>query len=110
MVKEIAQLGHNIKELSRMLGISRALYYKWLNRVKPSKEMQDEQLSAIIIEYNETFDGILRYRRMTDYINHFNQTNYSEKYIHRLMKKINVHARIRRKKSNYVKVKPEQVG
>ena len=26
------------------------------------------------------------------------------------MKKINVHARIRRKKSNYVKVKPEQVG
>ena len=47
---------------------------------------------------------------MTDYINHFNQTNYSEKYIHRLMKKINVHARIRRKKSNYVRVKPEQVG
>ena len=26
------------------------------------------------------------------------------------MKKINIHARIRRKKSNYVKVKPEQVG
>ena len=68
----MAQLGHNVKELCQMLGISRASYYKWLNRVKPSKEIQDEQLSAIIIEYNETFDGILGYRRMTDYINHFN--------------------------------------
>ena len=47
---------------------------------------------------------------MTDYINYFNNANYSEKYIHRLMKVMRVHARIRRKKSNYVKVKPEQVG
>ena len=47
---------------------------------------------------------------MTDYINHFNHTNYSKNYIHRLMKVIKVHARIRRKKSNYKKVKPEQVG
>lgn len=47
---------------------------------------------------------------MRDYINHFNQTNYSENYIHRLMNVIKIHARIRRKKSNYVKVKPEQVG
>jgi transposase InsO family protein len=47
---------------------------------------------------------------MTLYINHFNQTNYSEKYIHRLMKKIKIKARIRRKHSNYIKTKPEQVG
>lgn len=47
---------------------------------------------------------------MREYINHFNQTNYSKNYIHRLMKLIHIHARIRRKKSNYVKVKSEQVG
>lgn len=47
---------------------------------------------------------------MREYINHFNQTKYSKNYIHRLMKLIHIHARIRRKKSNYVKVKPEQVG
>lgn len=47
---------------------------------------------------------------MREYINHFNQTNYSKNYIHRLMKLIHIHARIRRKKSNYVKIKPEQVG
>ena len=54
----MAQLGLNVKDSCQILGISRASYYKWLNRVKPSKEIQDEQLSAIIIEYNETFDGI----------------------------------------------------
>lgn len=46
---------------------------------------------------------------MKDYINHFNLTNYSQNYIHRLMMVLKVHARIR-KKSNYKKVKPEQVG
>ena len=49
----MTQLGHNVKELCQMLGISRASYYKWLKREKPLKEIQDEQLSAIIIEYNE---------------------------------------------------------
>ncbi len=47
---------------------------------------------------------------MRMYINHFNQTNYSIKYIRRLMRLIGIQARIRRKHSNYVKVKPEQVG
>lgn len=47
---------------------------------------------------------------MTMFINILNQTSYSEGYIHRLMKVINVHARIRRKRYNYIKTKPEQVG
>ena len=67
-------------------------------------------LAQLIYEYNESYNGILGYRRMTLYINILNQTNYSEKYIHRLMKVIGIHARIRRKKSNYIKSKPEQVG
>lgn len=47
---------------------------------------------------------------MTLFINKLNQTNYSEKYIHRLMKLLHIKARIRRKHSNYIKSKPEQVG
>ena len=47
---------------------------------------------------------------MTLYINHFNQTSYSQKYIHRLMKALRIKARIRQKHSNYVRSKPEQVG
>lgn len=47
---------------------------------------------------------------MRMYINILNQTSYSIKYIHRLMKVLHIHARIRRKHSNYMKSKPEQVG
>ena len=95
--------------MCKTLDLPRSSYYKWVNRVVPEKEKQDNELASIIIEYNESYDGILGYRR-TDYINHFNHTNYSQNYIHRLMKVLRVHARIRRKKSNYKKVKPEQIG
>lgn len=96
--------------MCKTLEIPRSSYYKWKNRVKPEKEQRDEMLAQLIYEYNESYKGILGYRRMTMYINILNNTSYSEKYIHRLMKVIGIHARIRRKKSNYIKSKPEQVG
>ena len=67
-------------------------------------------MAEIIAEYQATYNGILGYRRMTMFINRLNQTNYSEKYIHRIMKTTHMQARIRRKKYNYTKSKPEQVG
>ena len=45
---------------------------------------------------------------MTDRINKFNHTDYSYKYIRRLMKILKIKARIRQKKCNRVKIKPEQ--
>ncbi len=47
---------------------------------------------------------------MRMYINHFNNTNYSINYIRRLMKHLNIKSVIRRKRYNYIKTKPEQVG
>lgn len=47
---------------------------------------------------------------MTMYINRLNNTNYSWKYIRRLMRKLNIKSKIRRKRYNYIKVQPEQVG
>ena len=41
------------------------------------------------------------------YINHFNQTNYSVGYIHRLMKILGVKSKIRRCRPGYKKSKPE---
>lgn len=93
--------------ICKVLGISRSSYYKHQKRVKPEKEKRDEQLCELITEYHTTFDGILGYRRMTIFINRLNQTNYSEKYIHRLMKYLNIKARIRRKKVNRKKSKPD---
>ena len=72
--------------MCKVLEISRASYYKWLNR-KPTKlEKENEELALIIKEYDERFQHILGYRRMTQWINHFNHRNYSENRVKRLMK------------------------
>lgn len=46
---------------------------------------------------------------MTEYINCFNGKTYSYNYVRRIMRVLKVKSRIRQKKSNYKKVKPEQV-
>jgi putative transposase len=93
--------------LCELLNISRSSYYKNKKRVKPEKEKQDELICSLITEYHLTFDGILGYRRMTMFINKLNHTSFSKGDIHRLMKLLGVSARIRRKKVNRIRVKPE---
>lgn len=92
------------------MGLNRSSYYKWKKRVVPKKEQQDIELCSIIKEYDATYNHILGYRRMTMYINHFNNTKYSWKYIRRLMIHLGIKSKIRRKRYNYIKSKPEQVG
>lgn len=99
--------GHPVTQTCKVLGISRSGYYKHKNRVKPPKEKQDELICSLINEYHSTFDGILGYRRMTIFINKLNQKSLSEGYIHRLMNVLGITARIRRKKVNRKRIKPE---
>ncbi len=100
-------MGYSVIKLCKVLNISRSGYYKHKNRVKPEKEKQDELLCSLINEYHLTFDGILGYRRMTIFINKLNHKSFSEGYIHRLMNISGITARIRRKKVNRKKIKPE---
>lgn len=44
------------------------------------------------------------------YINHLNSKNYSLSYIYRLMRLLNIKSAIRKKRYNYIKSKPEQIG
>ncbi len=92
------------------LDISRASYYKWLNRKVPQTEQENETIAVLIREYDERFGHILGYRRMTLWINRLNSTNYSRNRIHRIMQKLNVHAVIRKKRPNYVYSKAEAVA
>lgn len=97
----------SIKWMCEVLKISRASYYKWLNRKPTKEEIINEELAQIIIEYDERFNHILGYRRMTQWINHFNHTNYSENRIKRLMKLLGIKSVIRQKKNKYKKSTPE---
>ena len=86
--------------MCKQLEVSRATYYKWLHREIPEQEMENIKLAELIKEYDERFNHILGYRRMTSWINHFNHTHYGKKRVHRIMQKLDIHAVIRKKKKN----------
>jgi len=100
----------SINWMCKQLDISRAAYYKWLHREIPEQELENIKLANLIKEYDERFNHILGYRRMTSWINHFNHTNYKRKRVHKIMKKLGIHAVIRKKKKKYPSSKPEAVA
>lgn len=95
--------------MCKILAISRSGYYKHKKRVIPAKEKVDQLLGNLIVEYDQTFDGILGYRRMAMFINRLNHKSYSEAYIYRLMQEVEVSARIRRKKLRRKSNRPIQI-
>ena len=85
----------SINWMCKQFFVSRAAYYEWLHREMPIQEQENIELANLIREYDERFNHILGYRRMTSWINHFNQTNYSKKRVHRIMQKLGIHSVIR---------------
>ena len=65
--------------MCKQLGIARSAYYKWIHRCIPEQEKENIKLAELIREYDDRFGHILGYRRMTNWINRLNQSNYSEK-------------------------------
>ena len=96
-IKELhEQEDYSISWMCKKLGISRAAYYKWLNRPIPAKELEDIELAEKIREYHEHYGGILGYRRMTIFLNKLEGKNYKPKRVRRIMGIIGIHSSIRR--------------
>ncbi len=100
----------SINWMCQQLRVTRAAYYKWLHREVPEQEQENKKIAELVQEYDESFGHILGYRRMTDWINTFNQKDYNVKRVHRIMKKLNIHAVIRRKKKNYTHTDEESAA
>ena len=98
-----------INWMCKQLEISRAAYYKWLHREIPKLELENIELAELIQEYDEQFHHILEYRRMTSWINRFNHTNYSIKRVYKIMQKLDIHAKIRKKKKKYKSTKSDEI-
>lgn len=64
---------HDYKETASLYNVSYSQVYSW---VKKYEAKEDIKLASLIKEYDKRFNHILGYRRMTSWINHFNQTNY----------------------------------
>ena len=100
----------SISWMCKQLKISRSAYYKWLHREIPKQEKENVKLAELIKEYDDRFNHILGYRRMTSWINHFNHTDYKQKRVHRIMKKLKIHSVIRKKKKKYTTSTPESIA
>ena len=100
--------GYSIRWMCALLGISKAAYYKWLHRSLPQSEQENLLLAELIREYDEQYNHILGYRRMTAWINRLNGTHYSKNRVHRIMKAIGVHSVIRKQAKKYRKSTPKR--
>jgi putative transposase len=96
--------------LCEVAGISRAAYYKWLNRTPSTRELQNEEITKEIKALHVKFDGILGYRRMTLHINRNLEQNFNHKRIYRLMNVAGIQSVIRRKKTQYKRAMPQHVA
>lgn len=93
--------------MCRVLEIARSSYYKWLNRETTQEEIENNELSNLILDYDELFGHILGYRRMTEWINTLNNFNYNYKRVYRIMKLLGIKSKIRVSRRVYPKVTPE---
>ena len=105
-----AEKGWSIRWMCRQLGISKASYYKWQHRLVPNAEQENHLLAELIREYDEQYNHILGYRRMTTWINRLNGTHYSKNRIHRIMKATGIHSVIRKQPKKYRKSIPERTS
>lgn len=100
--------------LCQLAKVSRAAYYKWLNRQPTAQERENEQLVAAIQYLYTQVDGIYGYRRITLTINRQRKKEGLEKVnkkrIYRLMQICGLQAIIRRRSKKYRKVKPDYVA
>ncbi len=55
----------SVMELCDIAGISRSSYYKWVNRIQSTSELENEKLIPLIKNAYEEKDGVLGYRQMT---------------------------------------------
>lgn len=87
--------------MCKQLKVSRAGYYKWLNRKEIKEEIENKQLVAWITEYDIKYKHILGYRRMRNWINRDKGTSFSKRRVQRIMNLLGIKSSIRKKRKPY---------
>lgn len=107
---DFQEQGESVVLLCHILGISRASYYKNRHRLATPREKQNKRICAWIRYLHRKHKQKLGYRRMAMYINRHLGAHYSRGYIRRLMGYLGLQSRIRRRRKNYRKVKPDVIA
>ena len=88
--------------LCEISGVSRAAYYKWLQRTPTARELENEAILLDIQAIYARVEGIYGYRRMKLNINRIYHKKFNHKRIYRLMHIAGLQSVIRRKRKRYV--------
>src|SRR5699024_12823184 len=97
-IKRHNKQGFKITLLCKALSVSRACYYKWLNRKPTKSEKRLNHLIDLIQHAYHEHKGIYGYRRVTIFLNHFLNAKVNHKCVYRLMQLLELKAVIRRKR------------
>lgn len=97
-----------VYKLCAAVGVSRAGYYKWLNRAVSQKQTEDEKLAGLITEIYQAQRGIPGYRQMKIILERRYGLKCNLKRIYRLMRVLGLRSVCRKKKRRYQKKTPAE--
>lgn len=98
-VKELHETYHwPVCKLCMAAGVSRAGYYKWLNRAASPKQREDEKLAHLIVEIYQSQHGVPGYRQMQIILERRYGIKCNLKRVYRLMRLLDLRSVCRRRK------------
>ncbi|WP_273933023.1 IS3 family transposase, partial [Lacticaseibacillus paracasei] len=86
---------YGISEVCRMMGISRAAYYKWAHRKVTPHELENQAILDYIIALEEKHHYIFGVKRLMAYINAETPYHVSHGRVRKIMRLAGIHASIR---------------
>ena len=97
-----------VYKLCAAVGVSKAGYYKWLNRAVSQKQTEDEKLAGLITEIYQAQRDIPGYRQMKIILERRYGLKCNLKRIYRLMRVLGLRSVCRKKKRRYQKKTPAE--
>ena len=103
--------GWEIKWMCKVLGISRAAYYKWLRRTPSKRDIENEAVLIEMRKIHESNNGLFGYRKMCMALNRQNGLHVNEKRIRRLLRINGMECAYRKKaRYNWKRSRPEETA
>ena len=111
LIKELSQEGWNIAFMCKILGISRAAYYKWLNSKPTEKQLEDERILAKIKEIADSNNSLFGVMEMYYSLRNEHDIQCGHNRVARLMCINDIKSSFRRKaRYTYIKSTPEEIA
>lgn len=86
--------GYSIRALCQIGNVTRAAYYKWINRKTPDNEKENVRLSKVIETIHELHPD-KGYRRIKDDLERYHNTKVNDKRVLRICRKLNIKSTIK---------------